>query len=168
MEGKLIRFRESIEAASDAVKDADIFDPDWKLCIHYYVASYQARRDIDKRLEEAQDFLKSSGWAEAIHLSFGTVLPDDLPLGVVSDRDDAFHKLVHTYYDPVIQTKHTGIGGVDHIGLGFGGCALPLVLEHNTPNNSVALLWAETDGGDRNGKTAPAMRPLFRRRQRHG
>ena len=165
--GKLIRFRESIEAASDAVKDADIFDPDWELCIHYYVASYQARRDIDNRLEKAQDFLESSGWAEAIHLSFGTVLPADLPLGVVSDRDDAFRKLVRTYYDPVIQTKHTGIGGVDHIGLGFSGCALPLVLEHNTPNNSVALLWAETDGGIRNGEMAPAMRPLFRRRQRH-
>ena len=39
----------------------------------------------------------------------------------------------------------------------------PLVLEHNTPNNSVALLWAETAGGD----TALAMRPLFRQRRRH-
>jgi hypothetical protein len=48
-----------------------------------------------------------------------------------------------------------------------GGCGLPLVLDHNTPNNSVALLWAETDGGDRDGAKVPAMRPLFRRRQRH-
>lgn len=69
--------------------------------------------------------------------------------------------------DPEIQTKHTDVGGVNHIGLGYGGCALPLVLEHNTPNNSVALLWAETDGGSRDGARAPAMRPLFRRRQRH-
>ena len=46
---------------------------------------------------------------------------------------------------------------------GFGECGLPLVLDHNTPNNSLALLWAETPG---DGGKHP-MRPLFRRRQRH-
>lgn len=25
--------------------------------------------------------------------------------------------------------------------LGFAGCALPVVLSHNTPNNAVYLLW---------------------------
>jgi hypothetical protein len=75
--------------------------------------------------------------------------------------------LTQTYYDPSLRTKHTDVGGVTHLGLGYGGCALPLVLEHNTPNNAVALLWAETAGGDRDGVAAPAMRPLFRRRQRH-
>ena len=55
-----------------------------------------------------------------------------------------------------------------HLGLGYGGCALPLVLAHNTPNNAVALLWAETRGEAReDGQPASAMRPLFRRRQRH-
>jgi hypothetical protein len=71
-------------------------------------------------------------------------------------------KLVGTYYDDAIETKHTKVGGAD-ARLGFGRCALPLVLEHNTPNNSLAILWADTKGGP--GKHA--MRPLFRRRQRH-
>jgi hypothetical protein len=26
---------------------------------------------------------------------------------------------------------------------GYANCALPLVLEHNTPNNSISLLWAD-------------------------
>ena len=43
------------------------------------------------------------------------------------------------------------------------GCALPVVLEHNTPNNSIPLLWAETAGAD----GAHAMEPLFFRRDRH-
>ena len=163
--GKLVRFRESIEAALAAIRDDGIFEPSWELCIHYYLASTQAKRDIDRRLEEAPDFLRTDGWAKATHASFGMVLPATFPLSAVSD--DAFLKLTRTYYDPIIQTKHTDIGGELHLGLGFGGCALPLVLEHNTPNNSVALLWAETDGGDQNGETAHAMRPLFRRRQRH-
>jgi len=31
-------------------------------------------------------------------------------------------------------------GGADAV-LGFAQCALPVVLSHNTPNNSVYILW---------------------------
>ena len=120
-----------------------------------------------ERQDKARSVLASDSWAKAVHLSFGAVLRDDLPLGSVAGRDDAFIELTKIYYDPIIRTKHTDVGGVTHLGLGYGGCALPLVLDHNTPNNAVALLWAETEGGDREGVAAPAMRPLFRRRQRH-
>ena len=48
---------------------------------------------------------------------------------------------------------------------GYGACGLPVVLEHNTPNNSVPLLWAETEGDSE--KNVHAIRPLFRRRQRY-
>ena len=95
------------------------------------------------------------------------VLPQDLPIDAVDGRHSDFLELIRTYYNPLIRTKHTDVGGVTDLGLGFGGCALPLVLEHNTPNNAVALLWAETDGDVREGVSAPSMRPLFRRRQRH-
>lgn len=164
--GKLWRFKESIEGARQ-VLGSDPFDPNWELCVHHYIASSAAAYAIGERQELAKDALAGDGWAKAVHISFGTVLPTDLPLGVVEERDDAFIQLTQTYYDPIIRTKHTDVGGVEHLGLGYGGCALPLVLDHNTPNNAVALLWAETAGGDRDGVAAPAMRPLFRRRQRH-
>lgn len=164
--GKLWRFKESIEGARQ-VLGSDPFDPNWELCVHHYIASSTAAQAIGERQELAKDALVGDGWAKAVHISFGTVLPTDLPLGVVEGRDDAFIKLTQTYYDPIIRTKHTDVGGVEHLGLGYGGCALPLVLNHNAPNNAVALLWAETAGGDRDGVAAPAMRPLFRRRQRH-
>ncbi len=164
--GKLWRFRESIEGARQ-VLGSDPFDPNWELCVHHYIASSTAAQAIGERQALAKDALAGDGWAKAVHISFGTVLPSDLPLGVVEGRDDAFIKLTQAYYDPIIRTKHTDVGGAEHLGLGYGGCALPLVLDHNTPNNAVALLWAETAGGDRDGVTAPAMRPLFRRRQRH-
>lgn len=163
--GKLMRFRESITAATEAL--GPIFVPNWELCIHHYVASAAAAENIERRLDRARVALASEGWAKAMHASFGTILPKDLPIDAVPGRYDAFIQMTRTYYDPKVQTEHTGVGGVEHLGLGYGGCALPLVLDHNTPNNAVALLWAETEGGDRSGVQAPAMRPLFRRRQRH-
>ena len=160
--GKLIRFKNSLESANKEL-GYDLFDDKWELCIHHYVASSNAIKAIGTRLDK---FIKAcpAGWAGA-HLSYGLILPPDLPIDKVSGRHDDFIELTKLYYDPIIQTKHTDIGGEPHLGLGYGGGALPLVLEHNTPNNSVALLWAETDGGDRCG--VHAMRPLFRRRQRH-
>lgn len=44
------------------------------------------------------------------------------------------------YFDERANDKHMQVGGSDGR-LGFAGCALPVVLSHNTPNNSVYLLW---------------------------
>lgn len=164
--GKLLRFKDSVENATAALDGDKLFEDGWELCIHHYVASSAAEAAIEERLTKTMEVF-GTGWARAMHASFGMVLPRDLPIDAVPDRYSDFLKLTQSYYDPIIRTKHTDVGGVTHLGLGYGGCALPLVLDHNTPNNAIALLWAETDGGDRDGVMAPAMRPLFRRRQRH-
>ena len=165
--GKLVRFRESVSAAT---KDIGAFlAPDWELCVHHYVASHNAAINIKERLEEENGFSGGSDdWAKATYTSFGTILPDDLPISETDGRYIDFIKLADKYYDPAIETRHTKVGGISNMALGYGKCALPLVLHHNTPNNSVALLWAETEGGSKqDGGVVPAMRPLFRRRQRH-
>lgn len=164
--GKLLRFRDSVLNAAEALEGDALFEDGWELCIHHYVASSAAAQAIEGRLARTAEVF-GAGWASAMHASFGTILPPDLPIDAVPGRYDDFLKLTKSYYDPKIRTKHTDVGGATHLGLGYGACALPLVLDHNTPNNAVALLWAETDGGDRDGVDAPAMRPLFRRRQRH-
>ena len=167
--GKLIRFQESLDSArSELMSDyGDIVTPVWDLCIHHFIASTQAKQGIEDREKRFRDCQDGSGWAHATQFTFGIVLPETVPINASSERDEDFLELTNKYYDEKIQTRHTDVGGVTHMGLGYGGCALPLVLEHNTPNNSVALLWAETGGGVQNGIEMPAMRPLFRRRQRH-
>ena len=164
--GKLVRFRDSVEMASSTVPDDGVFEDNWVLCVHHYVASSEAAGAISDRLTESTDAFPDS-WRKTPRTSFGMVLPPDLSIQATSGIHDDFIRLTQIYYDPIIQTKHTEIGGVSHLGLGYGACALPLVLEHNTPNNAIALLWAETDGGVRGNIQAPAMRALFRRRQRH-
>ncbi|MBV5271202.1 MAG: hypothetical protein JZU55_16475, partial [Afipia sp.] len=88
------------------------------------------------------------------------------PKEIKVDRDSPIVKaLVEKYYSKDIETDHNTAGGgtSTDIKWGYKECGLTLVLEHNTPNNSLPFFWAYSDGVD----GGPAMRPLFRRRQRH-
>ena len=154
-EGKLERFWTQIEK-----QISDLLEPDWLVCVHHYVSTHRARQAIAERNKEALTERGVDRWFPRVEFTFGSVLPEDLPIDRTRLPD--FMRLVDRYYDPSIETDSTRKGG-DNVKLGFGSCALPLVLEHNTPNNSVALLWAQTDGSGGHH----AMRPLFRRRQRH-
>lgn len=160
--GKLSRFKESLENVASSL-GTEVLSRDWELCVHHYIATHAGAGEMVLRVGEAKEAMKTAGWTETINFSFGTVLSPDLPINKSPEPCNDFIELTRKYYDSKIETEHTDVGGVKHLGLGYGGCALPLVLEHNTPNNSVAIIWAETEGGN----TMPAMRPLFRRRQRH-
>ncbi len=153
--GKLRRFW-------DDMKDhrATYFEDDWSLCVHHYVATARAEQAVRETNALASSERGRDEWFHNVKFSFSAVLPPDLPLSATAHGP--FLALTDKYYDDSIETRHTRVAGTD-AKLGFGQCALPLVLEHNTPNNSIALLWADTDGD--NGRHP--MRPLFRRRQRH-
>jgi hypothetical protein len=86
-------------------------------------------------------------------------IDDDYKVG---EQDKDFVKnLVEKYYDKRIEDKYTEVGGSEDLKFGFANCALPLVLHHNTPNNSIALLWSyEDENAD--------LRGLFPRVKRHG
>jgi len=45
------------------------------------------------------------------------------------------------YYDEKASDRHIAIGGTESARFGFANCSLPLVLSHNTPNNSIYALW---------------------------
>ena len=166
--GKLDGFRKTIDSVM-----ATHFDPDLRVCVHHYVANHHAVGVLHERHEQAISELGEAQWFRHVEFSFGSVLPADLPINVSpipAARD--FVDLARKYFDPddpTTNNEHIAKGGTT-AELGFASCALPLVLEHNTPNNSVALLWADTPGDDgtRGNPVRHAMRPLFRRRQRHG
>jgi hypothetical protein len=152
--GRLHRLWEGLESSVDSV-----LEPNAVICVHHYIATDQAREGIKTRYQQMVTEQKDQKWFENVEFSYGLILPQNICVSEVTNHD--FYELTQKYYDSSIETRHTAVGG-SNVKLGFGGAALPLVLEHNTPNNSVALLWAESNGD--NGTT---MRPLFRRRQRH-
>lgn len=166
--GKLATFRKTVEPVLKTH-----FDSALTVCVHHYIASHRAAQELDPQHQAALRDRGDAEWFPQVELTFGAVLPDTLPINSSPlPTAQAFCELARKYSDPddpLFKTKHMEEGGTEDATLGFAGCGLPVVLEHNTPNNSVALLWAETagnDGVDGNPKRH-SIRPLFRRRQRH-
>jgi hypothetical protein len=82
-----------------------------------------------------------------------------LPDWVRVDRqDEAMTALCERYYDAALDDEIKG-----RVPLGYARCALPVVLSHNTPNNSVSLLWGDTTAEE----DSLQRRALFPRYERH-
>jgi hypothetical protein len=66
-------------------------------------------------------------------------------VAINSERDSELQALIDhpDYYDERAHTGHTQLGGTSDVRRGFANCGLPVVLCHNTPNNSIYLLWGE-------------------------
>lgn len=152
--GKLMRFLRSLNS------ERSIPSKEWTLVIHHLIITDKAIEHLNDAVRQAKEESPDLPWFESVEVTHSYRLSDGFPLTPAGDPD--FYALTQKYYDASIQTSSTDKGGVKHLGLGYAGCALPLVLDHNTPNNSVALLWARSEG-----ENAHAMRPLFYRRSRH-
>lgn len=58
---------------------------------------------------------------------------------------EALDGIIERYYDHSVFDEHLEKGGTDHARYGYAAGGLPVVLHHNTPNNSIALLWSYDD-----------------------
>lgn len=56
-----------------------------------------------------------------------------------------FVGILERYFDSSIVDQHYSKGKHDRPYLGFDECTLPFVLHHNTPNNSLPILWLQED-----------------------
>ncbi|MEQ1607881.1 MAG: hypothetical protein ABL956_02760 [Hyphomonadaceae bacterium] len=133
--GKIAQIMEKLRLPTSAL--APFLDVDrLETIIVIYIASAQAVDYLTPELE------KLAHPNERIVLKVIHALPPEFPLH--EGRDDAMLALAgqDKYFDPAANTKATAVGGQD-VRLGFSDGRLPLVLHHNTPNNSIYLLWAE-------------------------
>lgn len=152
--GKVQRFIKEVDKTRE---NAPLITDDAHIQVHHYLASKAASIKVSGLLERFQ--AQSSGMR--FIPSFSYVLPDDVVVTSTTHPDLA--GLLEKSYDPGIETTHTG----SNIALGYKQCGLPLVLDHNTPNNSVATLWARSDPKAEKYEKNNHMSPLFPRRQRH-
>lgn len=152
--GKVDRFMQEV---APAVGEAPLISADVHVQVHHYLASQTAKDNVTQRLAA---YAAVNPGLQFIP-SFSYVLPQDIVVSAKTHPDLA--ALLIGRYDPGIETKHTG----DDIALGYKDGGLPLVLDHNTPNNSLATLWATSVTTSPKHQPDKLMSPLFPRRQRH-
>lgn len=137
LKGKIAGLYESVFSKDS--KLSKIFDIDnLKVYVIIYLCTQQAKNAIESNF----DILEAKYGHRPQLLTMHTI-PQSFALDPSSDQDKLICEICmkDQYYDPKLQNKHTDQGGTD-VKMGFGGCGLPLILHHNTPNNSVPILWS--------------------------
>ena len=108
-----------------------------KVYVTIYLCTEQAKNQIESTFSYLEEKYGNKPKLVCLH-----IIPNSDKLNEVYDEKIVQICKNDNYYDPVeLEDEHTRKGGKD-VKLGFGSCALPLVLSHNTPNNSVPLLWS--------------------------
>lgn len=150
--GKVHRFMEEAVLTNHNLTAANVC-----IHVHHYLASHTASESVTALLSEYgkqhPDFRYLS--------SFSYIFPEDFLITAIAASGIA--SLLISKYDPSIETTHTGTD----IALGYKSGGLPLILDHNTPNNSLATLWARSVPSHAKYIKANHMSPLFPRRSRH-
>lgn len=115
-----------------------LINPDYyEVYLLLYVATRQA---IDHIQYWSERFTSERGF-KPLQLRVLFPIEKDVSLSEKTDRTILATLSKERYYDNRASDRHVAIGGTRSARLGFAGCALPLVLSHNTPNNSVYALW---------------------------
>ena len=127
-------------------------------CPQIFIALYVATHQAVEHLNQSILNFEAPLWSPDLLPQVITAMTIDDRARLVHDRSDdgfetdqLFDDLLHRHYDSAIEDQHKG--NVLH---GYAECGLPLVLNHNTPNNSLYLLWE-----------SEKTKPLFPRVQRH-
>lgn len=131
----------------------EFITPEAMIHVHHYLGSARA----DESIRQSVHDYAAQCTAFRFEVTFAHLLrPEDV---IDDNAPGELVRLIQDHYDLTIEVKNPHLGNDVWYGYKQGG--LCLVLDHNTPNNSIALLWAQ------DGEHPDLMRPLFPRKQRH-
>lgn len=133
------RFKGKIKKIFDRLRKGDLVEPQ-----HYevFLLLYTATRQAIDHIEYWAERFTSDHGHTPLKVRVLCPIEPDTALTRGPDAADFQGLLTHPRYtDPKAADKHFKEGGTDDPRLGFAACALPVVLSHNTPNNSVYILW---------------------------
>lgn len=132
LKGKIAGLYQDLFSGNGDSKIESAFDKaNLKIYIILYICSTQAKDTIEGNFDKLYEVYKHRPELIIMH-----ELDEQYK---IKNEEEIFNICMNDeYYDKdLIEDKHTQ----KNIKLGFSDCALPLILEHNTPNNSVPLLW---------------------------
>jgi hypothetical protein len=145
--GKLATFIDRVKQTEEWKAVASF--PKTRIVVVFYVATEQA-------LDNIKNGAKILRAKEGIDITLHCVQRISNEIVLDGSQGDPMTDLIRKYYDPLAKEQHPEWGGDVPFGYKDGG--LPLVIHHNTPNNSIFVLWAED---------SEVVRPLFPRVSRH-
>ena len=148
--GKVAKFLNGLTNASDPLN---------QLChpggVELVILIYMA---TEKAIEHLRSALAGYAATGVIEVRIETVQPVPQTIALLRGDSGDFGRLIEKYYDDAVFDIHLQKGKTVDARYGYADCGLPVILHHNTPNNSVALLWSYEDR---------YVRGLFPRVQRH-
>jgi hypothetical protein len=150
LDGKIAKFHQRLTTASDPVSRL-VQLKDVELVILLYIATEQARDYLLTRSGEVWGSMGVAYSVEVVQLVPASARLTAGPGNPIAD-------LIEQRYDHSVFNSHFEKGGTKDAKYGYAGCGLPVVLHHNTPNNSIFLLWSDE---------GRSVRGLFPRVQRH-
>lgn len=128
------KFKGKIPKVYRQLVEAGLVDPEY---YEIYLLLYVATRQAVDHIEYWSDRYTSEYGLKPLQMRVVTTVEKRVSL-----KDGKYDILLKNprYFDSKVSDEHMLVGGSDGQ-TGFADCALPLVLEHNSPNNSVYLLW---------------------------
>ncbi len=131
------KFGGKLERVYNQLHQLKLIDPShYEVFLVLYIATRQA---IDHIEYWSERFTSEQGFKP---LQLRVICPLERDLALTANPTASIKALLdkEKYFDVRVNDKNMKVGGTDGR-LGFAGCALPVVLTHNTPNNAVYLLW---------------------------
>ena len=128
-----------------------LLSTDCKVYLCPLLATQKAVDHIESHVHKLDSLLKD------IKVKPVSVLDDNLHF---SDNTSPIGALCKKYYQKRMGDKHT-----KDVTFGYKQCGLPVVLHHNTPNNSLYILWNRLATEPNAGNLS--FEPLFKRIERH-
>ena len=124
-----------------------LLNPEQKIQIDilFCIATEKARNNIKSSLEDYLKFVNLQDRVE-FNIHIVQILENKLSIDIKTDKDlvKLLKKDEHFVEECVI-SKSYKVGKNDNPWLGFDECALPVVLAHNTPNNSLPIIWQNAE-----------------------
>lgn len=132
------KFKGKIKKIYERIHQGSLINSDYyEVNLLLYVATRQA---IDHIEYWSEQYTREMGYCP-LNLHVLWPIESDAALSLATDSLIMSTLNKPEYYDVRASDRHIAVGGTADAQLGFAKCALPLVLSHNTPNNSVYALW---------------------------
>lgn len=109
-----------------------------------YIATEQGLNHLKINLRDCIEECQKEHGAKVFH-SIIPIHTLSSSVKLCAEKDGNILSLIKDYFDESIINRHYKTGKHDYPYLGFDECALPVILNHNTPNNSLPILWFEKE-----------------------